>query len=139
MPDLTNILDRHEDDHLEAKSAKGGFPDSFWETFSAFANSDGGTIPNEHDNLSDKIVEQIKLSGSLRDKLPITEALIGKLADICIYVSQHPHSAKENIAAFIKRGDETAKKHLQTLVAIGMITPEGGNKNRTYSITLQTD
>jgi predicted transcriptional regulator len=34
---------------------------------------------------------------------------------------------------------KTAKKHLQTLVAIGMITPEGGNKNRTYSITLQTD
>lgn len=44
MIDLTNILDRHEDNHLEAKSAKGGFPDSFWETYSAFANSDGGTI-----------------------------------------------------------------------------------------------
>lgn len=44
MIDLTNILGRHEDRHLEAKSAKGGFPDSFWETYSAFANSDGGII-----------------------------------------------------------------------------------------------
>ena len=44
MIDLTNILDRHEDAHLEAKSAKGGFPDSFWDTYSAFANSDGGAI-----------------------------------------------------------------------------------------------
>lgn len=44
MIDLTNILDRREDDHLEAKSAKGGFPDSFWESYSAFANSDGGVI-----------------------------------------------------------------------------------------------
>ena len=44
MIDLTNILDRKEDEHLEAKSAKGGFPDSFWDSYSAFANSDGGTI-----------------------------------------------------------------------------------------------
>ena len=84
--------------------------------------------------LSGKIVEQMKLSGNLKGKEQMTETLTGKLADICVYISQHPHSAKEDIAAFIKRSDETAKKHLQTLVAIGMIAPEGGNKNRTYSI-----
>ena len=44
MIDLSNILERPEDEHLEAKSAKGGFPDSFWESYSAFANSDGGVI-----------------------------------------------------------------------------------------------
>ena len=44
MIPLTTILSQPESSHLEGKSAKGGFPDSFWESYSAFANSDGGVI-----------------------------------------------------------------------------------------------
>jgi len=42
--DIEHLSRFHENNQLEAKSAKGGFPNSLWETYSAFANSDGGVI-----------------------------------------------------------------------------------------------
>lgn len=41
---LDELLSRREADDLEYKSAAGGFPGSFWDTYSSFANTDGGTI-----------------------------------------------------------------------------------------------
>ena len=42
--ELQKIIRKGENEHLEAKSGKGGFPDSIWESYSAFANTDGGII-----------------------------------------------------------------------------------------------
>ena len=41
---IEDLIERQEADDLEFKSALGGFPGSFWDTYSAFANTDGGTI-----------------------------------------------------------------------------------------------
>lgn len=89
--------------------------------------------------LSGKVHEDLPygldLSGKFSGKMLLTESLIGKLTGIYIYISQHPHPTKEDIATYIERSEETSKNYLQKLTAINLITPEGGNKNRTYSIT----
>ncbi len=41
---LSEIEKYREHNQLEVKDARGGFPDSFWETYSSFANTDGGII-----------------------------------------------------------------------------------------------
>ena len=42
--DIAAILDRKEGPSLEAKTAGHSLPKSIWETYSAFANTNGGTI-----------------------------------------------------------------------------------------------
>lgn len=41
---LEKLLLSYESSELEFKSAKGGFPRSFWETYSSFANTQGGCV-----------------------------------------------------------------------------------------------
>lgn len=41
---VQSLLAQRESEDLEFKQASSGFPGSFWDTYSAFANTEGGTI-----------------------------------------------------------------------------------------------
>ena len=41
---VEDLINDYESSDLEFKSTAGGFPDNFWETYSAFANTQGGII-----------------------------------------------------------------------------------------------
>lgn len=41
---IRNLCDKGENTEVEFKSALGGFPGSFWETYSAFGNTAGASL-----------------------------------------------------------------------------------------------
>ena len=49
---IRSLIGKKEDERVEFKRAASELPDNLWETYSAFCNTDGGTIIDEEDAFS---------------------------------------------------------------------------------------
>lgn len=81
---------------------------------------------------TDKVVDKQSLQQKLVDKWSIKPSLAEKLVDILIFVVDKDVITTEMIIDEFGFAATSAKRYLRQLTEFGYLTPQGGNKNRTY-------
>ena len=113
---IRTLCNKGESTEIEFKSAKGGFPGSLWETYSAFANTNGGIIVLGISEKSGKFIS---------DKL--TEAQIAKLKKTLwprpqIHEMYDPDMVEMVLLFNERHAEKTREKILQLLQDMPQIT-----------------
>lgn len=85
---------------------------------------------------TEDVNDRTALKQLINDKLSITTDVVDKLVDIVCYIRRYNHAKAGSISNYIGKSVSRTREYLQALIAIKMVLPEGGNKNRTYSVVV---
>ena len=94
---------------------------------------------NDRTALKQLINDRLSKSPNINDKLSITTDVVDKLVDIVCYIRRYNHAKAGSISNYIGKSVSRTREYLQALIAIKMVLPEGGNKNRTYSVVVDNN
>ena len=94
---------------------------------------------NDRTALKQLINDRLSKSPNINDKLSITADVVDKLVDIVCYIRRYNHAKAGSISNYIGKSVSRTREYLQALIAIKMVLPEGGNKNRTYSVVVDNN
>lgn len=98
MLDFDRLELYRENNRIEAKQAIGGLPQSIWETYSAFANAEGGVILLGVEELKDKSLHAVEISAP--------EKLITEFWDIINDTSQVSKNILKDNDVQIRQADD---------------------------------
>ena len=76
--DISKLSEYREDNCLEIKKATKGLPNSIWETYTSFANSDAmGVVPTYKQSFApDRVHFVIDVNGTTADKFPANDGAV---------------------------------------------------------------
>ena len=97
--DLERIDEYREDNQIEAKAAQGGLPETFWDSYSAFANTDGGCILLGVKERDDHSLQVIGLKNAEKMKKDFILRLYFLLPRTLLLPTQGNFTAKDTLKA----------------------------------------
>lgn len=133
---ISAIISKGERVTLECKKAQHSVPNSLWDTYSAFANTYGGTI----------LLEQVKLSlyfdketmfGPTSDPKDDLKSLTKRQMEILNLIQENNGITREEIASILRLSESTIKREIAILKEKAILTREGGRYSGHWLIKLQ--
>jgi predicted transcriptional regulator len=82
----------------------------------------------------DIMVDKAEIRRFLVDKWSINDKVVDKMVDILALIREKQVVRMEDIVSQVSLNASTAKRYLRRLVDMGLVTPEGENKNRRYRV-----